>query len=164
MAKVAMTVNGKPVTADVEPRTLLVQLLRDTLLLTGTHVGCDTSQCGACVVHVNGRAIKSCTTLALSCEGAKVTTIEGLASDGQLHPMQEAFREHHALQCGFCTPGMIMSAIDIVRRKGNKLDEATIREELEGNLCRCTGYHNIVRAVATGAQAMAKSRMPQAAE
>ena len=164
MAKVAMTVNGKPVTADVEPRTLLVQLLRDTLLLTGTHVGCDTSQCGACVVHVNGRAIKSCTTLALSCEGAKVTTIEGLASDGQLHPMQEAFREHHALQCGFCTPGMIMSAIDIVRRKGNKLDEGTIREELEGNLCRCTGYHNIVRAVATGAQAMAKSRMPQAAE
>ncbi len=164
MAKVAMTVNGKPVTADVEPRTLLVQFLRENLQLTGTHIGCDTSQCGACVVHVNGRAIKSCTALALSCEGAKVTTIEGLASDGQLHPMQEAFREHHALQCGFCTPGMIMSAIDIVRRKGSKLDERTIRDELEGNLCRCTGYHNIVKAVAAGAQAMAKSRMPQAAE
>jgi len=159
-----MTVNGTPVTADVEPRTLLVQLVREDLLLTGTHVGCDTSRCGACVVHVNGRAIKSCTALALSCEGARVTTIEGLAPTGQLHPMQEAFREHHALQCGFCTPGMIMSAIDIVRRKGNRLDEATIRHELEGNLCRCTGYHNIVKAVAAGAQAMAKNPMPQAAE
>jgi carbon-monoxide dehydrogenase small subunit len=159
-----MTVNGTPVTADVEPRTLLVQFVREHLLLTGTHVGCDTSQCGACVVHVNGRAIKSCTALALSCEGARVTTIEGLAPAGQLHPMQEAFREHHALQCGFCTPGMIMSAIDIVRRKGNRLDEATIRHELEGNLCRCTGYHNIVKAVAAGAQAMAKNPMPQAAE
>jgi carbon-monoxide dehydrogenase small subunit len=164
MATLAMTVNGTPVTADVEPRTLLVQFIREHLLLTGTHVGCDTSQCGACVVHVNGRAIKSCTALALSCEGARVTTIEGLAPTGQLHPMQEAFREHHALQCGFCTPGMIMSAIDIVRRKGNRLDEATIRHELEGNLCRCTGYHNIVKAVVAGAQAMAKNPMTQAAE
>jgi len=164
MAKVAMTVNGRSATADVEPRTLLVQFLRENLLLTGTHVGCDTSQCGACVVHVNGRAIKSCTALAVSCEGAQVTTIEGLSQGGQLHPMQEAFREHHALQCGFCTPGVIMSAIDIVRRKGHRLDEATIRHELEGNLCRCTGYHNIVKAVAAGAQAMAKQPMPQAAE
>jgi len=164
MAKVAMTVNGKAVTADLEPRTLLAQFLRDYLLLTGTHIGCDTSQCGACVVHVNGKAIKSCTALAVSCEGAKVTTIEGLAPEGQLHPMQEAFREHHALQCGFCTPGMIMSAIDIVRRKGNRLDETTIRAELEGNFCRCTGYHNIVKAVAAGAQAMAKTSMAQAAE
>ena len=154
MTAVTMTVNGKAVSADIEPRTLLVQFLRDNLRLTGTHVGCDTSQCGACVVHLNGRAIKSCTALAVSCEGAKVVTIEGLASDGQLHPMQEAFREHHALQCGFCTPGMIMTAIDIVSRKGKKLDEATIREQLEGNFCRCTGYHNIVRAIAAGAQAM----------
>jgi carbon-monoxide dehydrogenase small subunit len=157
--KLALTVNGKPVTVEVEPQTLLVEFIRDHLRLTGTHVGCDTSQCGACVVHVNGRAIKSCTALAVSCEGASVTTIEGLAPDGRLHPMQEAFREAHALQCGFCTPGMIMSAIDIVARKGNKLDEATIREELEGNLCRCTGYHNIVKAVAAGAQAMAARRI-----
>jgi len=154
MTAVTMTVNGKAVSADIEPRTLLVQFLRDNLRLTGTHVGCDTSQCGACVVHLNGKAIKSCTALAVSCEGAKVVTIEGLASDGQLHPMQEAFREHHALQCGFCTPGMIMTAIDIVSRKGRKLDEATIREQLEGNFCRCTGYHNIVRAIAAGAQPM----------
>jgi carbon-monoxide dehydrogenase small subunit len=157
--KLALTVNGKPVTAEVEPQTLLVELIRDHLRLTGTHVGCDTSQCGACVVHVNGRAIKSCTALAVSCEGASVTTIEGLAPEGRLHPMQEAFRDNHALQCGFCTPGMIMSALDIVARKGNKLDEATIREELEGNLCRCTGYHNIVKAVAAGAQAMAARRI-----
>src|SRR6476660_7300669 len=164
MAAVSLTVNGKPVTADVEPRMLLVQLLRENLRLTGTHVGCDTSQCGACVVHVNGRAIKSCTMLAVSCEGAKVTTIEGLASDAQLHPMQEAFREHHALQCGFCTPGMIMSALDIVRRRGNDLDEHTIREQLDGNICRCTGYHNIVKAIAAGAKAMAKGGARQAAE
>jgi carbon-monoxide dehydrogenase small subunit len=157
--KLALTVNGKPVTAEVEPQTLLVELIRDHLRLTGTHVGCDTSQCGACVVHANGRAIKSCTALAVSCEGASVTTIEGLAPEGRLHPMQEAFRDNHALQCGFCTPGMIMSALDIVARKGNKLDEATIREELEGNLCRCTGYHNIVKAVAAGAQAMAARRI-----
>ena len=164
MVAVAMTVNGKPVAVDIEPRLLLVQFLRETLRLTGTHVGCDTSQCGACVVLVNGRAIKSCTALAVSCQGAEVTTIEGLMREGQLHPMQEAFREHHALQCGFCTPGMIMSAVDIVRRKGNKLDEATIRDELEGNICRCTGYHNIVKAVQAGAQAMAGRNVAQAAE
>jgi carbon-monoxide dehydrogenase small subunit len=164
MATVSMTVNGKAVTADIDPRTLLVQFLRENLRLTGTHVGCDTSQCGACVVHVDGRAIKACTTLALSCSGASVTTIEGLAANGALHPMQEAFREHHGLQCGFCTPGMIMSAIDIVNRKGAALDEHTIREELEGNICRCTGYHNIVKAVEAGAAAMAGGSMKIAAE
>src|SRR5438067_45321 len=143
-AAVSMTVNGKPITANVDPRTLLVQLLREHLRLTGTHVGCDTSQCGACVVHINGKAIKSCTVLALQLEGADVLTIEGLAApDGPLHPMQEAFRENHGLQCGFCTPGMIMTAVDIVRRKGNELEDRTIREELEGNICRCTGYHKI---------------------
>ena len=163
MTAVAMTVNGKPVAADVEPRMLLVQFLRENLQLTGTHVGCDTSQCGACVVHLNGRAIKSCTMLAVSCEGAKLTTIEGLASDTQLHPMQEAFRENHALQCGFCTPGMIMAAIDIVYRKGTELDETMIRKELEGNLCRCTGYHNIVKAVAAGAHAMGARQAGRAA-
>ncbi len=155
MISVSMTVNGKAVSAKIDPRTLLVQFLRENLLLTGTHVGCDTSQCGACVVHVDGKAIKSCTTLAATCDGASVVTIEGLAHDGALHPMQEAFRENHGLQCGFCTPGMIMSAIDIVNRKGHDLDEHTIREELEGNICRCTGYHNIVKSVAAGAHAMA---------
>ncbi len=155
--KVTLTVNGQSVIEDIEPRTLLVQLLRDRLQLTGTHVGCDTSQCGACVVHVDGRAIKSCTALAVSCEGTKVITIEGIGTEDHLHPMQEAFREHHALQCGYCTPGMIMSSIDIVNRKGHKLDEHTIREELEGNICRCTGYHKIVKAVGAGAAAMAKS-------
>jgi len=159
MTRLAMTVNEKPVTAEVEPRLLLVQFIREHLRLTGTHVGCDTSQCGACVVLLNGRAIKSCTALAVSCEGANVTTIEGLAPEGRLHPMQEAFREHHGLQCGFCTPGMIMAAVDIVARKGHRLDEATIRDELEGNLCRCTGYHNIVKAVAAGAQAMSARRV-----
>lgn len=154
---VSMTVNGKPVSAKVEPRTLLVQFLRETLRLTGTHVGCDTSQCGACVVHVNGVATKSCTIFAWQLDGAEVTTIEGLSTPGEpLHPMQEAFRDNHGLQCGYCTPGMIMSALDIVRRKGHELDEKTIREELDGNLCRCTGYHNIVKAVAAGARAMAK--------
>lgn len=162
MTTVALKVNGRSVTADVDPRTLLVDFLRQNLQLTGTHVGCDTSQCGACIVHVDGRAIKSCTALAVSCNGADVATIEGLSSDDGLHPMQEAFREQHALQCGFCTPGMIMAAIDIVNRKGTALDEHTIREQLEGNLCRCTGYHNIVRAVQTGAAAMADTR--QAAE
>lgn len=147
MPTVSMTVNGKAVTGEVEARTLLVEFLRVNLGLTGTHVGCDTSQCGACVVHVNGKSIKSCTMLAVQCEGAEVTTIEGLAKDGKLHPMQEAFREHHGLQCGFCTPGMIMTAIDIVNRHPNGLDEATIRHELEGNICRCTGYHNIVKAI-----------------
>ena len=159
MTQVTMTVNGKSVSADIEPRTLLVQFLREHLRLTGTHVGCDTSQCGACVVHV-----KSCTTLAVSCDGSDVLTIEGLTKDGQLHPMQEAFREHHALQCGYCTPGMIMAAIDIVNRKGTQLDERTIREELEGNICRCTGYHNIVKAVAAGAAAMGAGEFRQAAE
>jgi len=150
-----MTVNGKAVTADVDSRTLLVQFLREHLRLTGTHVGCDTSQCGACLIHLNGIAVKSCTTLALQCEGATVLTIEGLAApDGPLHPMQEAFRENHGLQCGFCTPGMVMSAVDMVNRKGNELDEHTIRQELDGNLCRCTGYHNIVKAIAAGAKAM----------
>ncbi|KAF0232012.1 MAG: carbon-monoxide dehydrogenase small [Beijerinckiaceae bacterium] len=154
MPKVSMTVNGKRVSANVDARTLLVQFLRDENRLTGTHVGCDTSQCGSCVVHVNGKAIKSCTTLALSCEGANVTTIEGLANGQDLHPMQAAFRTHHGLQCGFCTPGMIMSAIDMVNRLGFDLSEETIRHELEGNICRCTGYHNIVKAIQAGAAAM----------
>jgi carbon-monoxide dehydrogenase small subunit len=154
MPAISMKVNGKTVSGEVEGRTLLVEFLRDKLGLTGTHVGCDTSQCGACVVHVNGKAVKSCTTLAMTCEDAEVTTIEGLAKNGKLHPMQEAFREHHGLQCGFCTPGMIMSAVDIVKRKGKKLDEATIRHELDGNICRCTGYHNIVAAVKAGAANM----------
>ena len=164
MATVSLTVNGRTVTADVEPRTLLVQFLRENLQLTGTHVGCDTSQCGACVVHVDGLAVKSCTTLAVQCNGSSVTTIEGLALNGNLHPMQEAFREHHGLQCGFCTPGMIMSAVDLVNRKGSALDEHTIREELEGNICRCTGYHNIVKAIGAGAAAMASHGMAAAAE
>ena len=158
MAAVSMTVNGKPVTGDIEPRTLLVQFLRENLRLTGTHVGCDTSQCGACVVHMDGHAIKACTILAVQCEGAQVTTIEGLANGAELHPMQAAFREHHGLQCGFCTPGMIMTAVDIVNRKGNSLDEHTIRTELEGNLCRCTGYHNIVKAIAAGARRWGRGR------
>ncbi|HUF81594.1 MAG TPA: (2Fe-2S)-binding protein [Burkholderiales bacterium] len=154
MPRVSLNVNGKPVGAEVEGRTLLVQLLREHLGLTGTHVGCDTTQCGCCTVHLNGKGVKSCTVLALACEGATVTTIEGLARDGKLHPMQEAFREHHGLQCGFCTPGMIMSAVDMVARKGHDLDERTVREQLEGNLCRCTGYHNIVKAIQAGAAAM----------
>jgi aerobic carbon-monoxide dehydrogenase small subunit len=152
--QVSATVNGKAVTRDIETRTLLVHFLRDNLRLTGTHVGCDTSQCGACVVHIDGIPVKSCTTLAVTCEGAAITTIEGLAAGGVLHPMQEAFREHHGLQCGFCTPGMIMSAVDIVNRRGFDVDEHTIREDLEGNICRCTGYQNIVKAVAAGARAM----------
>ena len=163
MATVTTTVNGKQVSGDVDPRTLLVQFLRENLRLTGTHVGCDTSQCGACVVHVDGRAVKSCTTLALSCEGAEVLTIEGLANGTELHPMQEAFRDNHGLQCGFCTPGMIMSAVDLVNRKGHELDEHTIREELEGNICRCTGYHNIVKSIDAGARAMAKGKKKKAA-
>src|ERR1700726_3506842 len=166
MAKISLIVNGNPVSANVDPRTLLVQLLRENLRLTGTHVGCDTSQCGACVVHVNGKAIKSCTVLALQLEGADVLTIEGLAAaDGPLHPIQEAFRENHGLQCGYCTPGMIMTAVDIVRRKGNDLDDHTIREELEGNICRCTGYHTIVKAIAAGGKAMrGGASAPKAAE
>ena len=157
MPTVTMTVNGQRVRAEVEGRTLLVQLLREHLHLTGTHVGCDTSQCGCCTVHLDGKGVKSCTLLSLACEGATVTTIEGLAPDGKLHPMQEAFREHHGLQCGFCTPGMIMSAVDMVNRKGKDLDERTIREELEGNICRCTGYHNIVKAIQAGAAAMKRA-------
>ena len=155
MAKVSMIVNGNPASANVDSRTLLVQFLRENLRLTGTHVGCDTSQCGACVVHVDGKAVKACTTLAIMCDGLNVTTIEGLAADGApLHPMQEAFRENHGLQCGFCTPGMIMTAVDLVRRKGHDLSDHVIREELEGNLCRCTGYQNIVLSIAAGAKAM----------
>ena len=164
MPTVSMTVNGKAVTADVDPRTLLVQFLRENLRLTGTHVGCDTSQCGACVVHVDGKAIKSCTILALQADGANVLTIEGLATDGKLHPMQEAFRENHGLQCGFCTPGMIMAAVDLVNRKGHALEERTIREELEGNICRCTGYHNIVLAIIEGAAVMRGEKPAVAAE
>ncbi|SFV08033.1 carbon-monoxide dehydrogenase small subunit [Methylobacterium sp. 174MFSha1.1] len=164
MSAVSLTVNGKAVTADIDPRTLLVQYLRDNLRLTGTHVGCDTSQCGACVVHLDGEAIKACTVLAVQCDGRSVTTIEGLASGGELHPMQAAFREHHGLQCGYCTPGMIMTAVDLVRRKGNALDEQTIRHELEGNICRCTGYHNIVKAIAAGAETMAGEPHKVAAE
>src|SRR6201992_2071032 len=149
MPQVTLTVNGKQHTVEVEGRTLLVELLREKLGLTGTHVGCDTSQCGACVVHVDGESVKSCTTLALQANGAEVTTIEGLAAaDGTLHPMQEMFREHHALQCGFCTPGMVMSAVDLVNTHPEGLSEQEIRHGLEGNLCRCTGYHNIVKAIA----------------
>ncbi len=150
---VSMTVNGKAVSGDVEGRTLLVQFLREHLRLTGTHVGCDTSQCGACCVHVNGTSIKSCTMLAVQADGAEVTTIEGLANGDELHPMQAAFRENHGLQCGFCTPGMVMSAIDLVQENPDP-SEKEIREWLEGNLCRCTGYHNIVKSIEAGAKAM----------
>ena len=150
MSKVSMTVNGKAAAADIDPRTLLVQLLRENLRLTGTHVGCDTSQCGACVVHLDGRAVKSCTVLAVACDGAKVTTIEGLAKDGALHPMQEAFRQHHGLQCGFCTPGMLLTALDLLRVKPDP-SEAEVREGLSAVLCRCTGYHGIVKAVRAAA-------------
>ena len=146
MPSVSMTVNGKKTSGTVENRTLLVQYLRETLGLTGTHVGCDTSQCGACTVHVGGRAVKSCSLLAVHCDGADVLTIEGLAQGDKLHPMQEAFREHHGLQCGFCTPGMVISAIDLVKNTPRPTEEQ-IREQLDGNLCRCTGYHNIVKAI-----------------
>ena len=154
MPVINMRVNGNPVSGEVEARTLLVQFLRDNLRLTGTHVGCDTSQCGACVVLMDGKSVKSCTMLAMMADDCDVTTIEGLANGSELHPMQEAFMDNHGLQCGFCTPGMIMSALDIVERNGNDLDEATIRRELTGNICRCTGYHNIVKAVKAGAKAM----------
>ncbi len=158
MATVSMTVNGKKVSGTVEDRTLLVQFLRENLNLTGTHVGCDTSQCGSCVVHVDGKAVKSCTMLAAQASGSSVLTIEGLADGTTLHPVQAAFREHHGLQCGFCTPGMIMTAVDMIetaRKSGTKLDEAAIREGLEGNICRCTGYHNIVKAIHAAAMATA---------
>ena len=153
---ITVTINGKKHSGEVESRTLLVEFLRYQLGLTGTHVGCDTSQCGACTIHMNGKSIKSCTLLAVQADGQNVKTIEGVAAaDGTLHPMQEAFRDHHGLQCGFCTPGMIMSALAIVdRHKGEEISEETIREELEGNLCRCTGYHGIVKAIAAGAKAM----------
>jgi len=157
MAKIAMTVNGRSVSGDVEDRTLLVHFLRENLGLTGTHVGCDTSQCGACVVHVDGKAVKSCTMLAAQASGATVVTIEGLADGDTLHPVQAAFREHHGLQCGFCTPGMIMSAVDLINRAGpGNLDEQAVRAGLEGNICRCTGYHNIVQAVLSASATMAK--------
>ena len=154
MTTVSITVNGKASASDVEDRTLLVHLLREKLGLTGTHVGCDTSQCGACVVILDGKAVKSCTMLAAQADGAEITTIEGLAVNGELHPMQAAFHENHGLQCGFCTPGMIMTAVDMVNRLGKDLDEATVRHELEGNLCRCTGYHNIVKSIQAGAARM----------
>jgi carbon-monoxide dehydrogenase small subunit len=160
-----LTVNGKATTTEVEGRTLLVELLRQKLGLTGTHVGCDTSQCGACVVHVDGESVKSCTMLALQAEGTHVVTIEGLAAaDGTLHPMQEMFREHHALQCGFCTPGMVMSAIDIVQSHPDGLTETQVREDLQGNLCRCTGYHNIVKAIMAAWPLMHGRAMAAAAE
>ena len=159
---VSMTVNGKAVSREVEPRTLLVQFLRENLELTGTHVGCDTSQCGACVVHVDGEAIKACTLLAVQAEGRNVLTIEGVADGDTLHPMQEAFRNNHALQCGFCTPGMVMSALDLVKNNANP-SEKEVREYLEGNLCRCTGYHNIVLAIVAGAAAMRGETPPAAA-
>ena len=143
---ITLTVNGSRIKREVEPRTLLVHFLREELGLTGTHIGCDTSSCGACTLHIDGEAVKSCTVLAVQADGSSVTTIEGLGAGG-LHPVQQAFHEEHALQCGYCTPGMIMTSVDIVNRKGNKLDEHTIRAELEGNLCRCTGYQNIVTAV-----------------
>ena len=154
MSKVEITVNGRRTSAQVEDRMLLVEYLREVRGLTGTHVGCDTSQCGACVVHMDGKAVKSCTVLAAQASGHEVTTIEGLAGGSDLHPMQEAFRQHHGLQCGFCTPGMIMSAVDIVNREGADVSEETIREQLEGNICRCTGYHNIVKAIKAGAEEM----------
>jgi carbon-monoxide dehydrogenase small subunit len=162
MTTVSLTVNGKPVSEDIEDRTLLVYFLRETLRLTGTHIGCDTSQCGACVVHIDGRAVKSCTIFAVQAEGANVTTIEGLANDGKLHPVQEAFRENHGLQCGFCTPGMIMTAVDMIARKPD-LDRPTIRAELEGNICRCTGYHNIVSSIEDAAKRMAEDAKDRAA-
>jgi carbon-monoxide dehydrogenase small subunit len=154
--KVSLTVNGKPTSAEVEERTLLVNFIRDNLRLTGTHVGCDTAQCGACTIHMNGRAVKSCNMLAMQAEGTDILTIEGVAKpDGTLHPMQEAFRQHHGLQCGFCTPGMVMSAIDLVKNHPNPTEDQ-IREQLDGNLCRCTGYHNIVKAIKAASQTMGR--------
>ncbi|SDJ46293.1 carbon-monoxide dehydrogenase small subunit [Paraburkholderia steynii] len=159
---ISLTVNGSPVTANVEPHTLLVQFLREQLRLTGTHVGCDTAQCGACTVHLNGRAIKSCNMLAVQAEGQEITTIEGLSKNGELHPMQAAFRECHGLQCGFCTPGMVMSATALVATDPN-LTEDEVRRQLDGNLCRCTGYHNIVKAVVQGAAGMQADASSKAA-
>ncbi|MCB4769288.1 (2Fe-2S)-binding protein [Ancylobacter sp. Lp-2] len=163
MRDLTLTINGAPVRVAVDERTLLVQLIRDDLRLTGTHVGCDTSQCGACTVLIDGEAIKACAVLAVQAGGTEVVTVEGLAAGEALHPMQAAFREHHGLQCGFCTPGMIVAGIDMVRRLGPQLDEATVRAELEGNLCRCTGYHNIVKAIQAGALAMGGVTAPAVA-
>jgi len=151
---ISLTVNGKPVEAEVEPRTLLVEFLREQLGLTGTHIGCDTSQCGACTIHLDGHAVKSCAVLAAQADGGDVVTIEGVSTDDTLHPMQAAFKEHHGLQCGFCTPGMVMTAIDVAKRYRQELSDELIREKLEGNFCRCTGYQNIVKAVKSGAQQM----------
>ncbi|MCP3054367.1 (2Fe-2S)-binding protein [Aurantimonas marianensis] len=159
MTDVTMTVNGREMKGTVEDRTLLVEFLRENLGLTGTHVGCDTSQCGACVVHVDGKAVKSCTMLAVQVAGSEVTTIEGLADGTELHPVQAAFREHHGLQCGFCTPGMIMTAVDLIRQHGGDLDEKAVRDGLEGNICRCTGYHNIVKAILAAAGAAQPQRV-----
>ncbi|MBM3510264.1 MAG: (2Fe-2S)-binding protein [Alphaproteobacteria bacterium] len=155
--KVSMKVNGKTVSGEVESRTLLVHFLRETLRLTGTHIGCDTSQCGACTVHMNGESVKSCSLFAVQCEGQDIKTIEGVATGDQLHPMQQAFKDNHGLQCGYCTPGMIMTALDMVRRIPNPTEQE-IRKNLEGNMCRCTGYHNIVKSIAAGAKAMAGAR------
>lgn len=153
MSLVELEINGKKISQGVEERQLLVHFIRDDLNLTGTHVGCDTSQCGACVIHVDGKAVKSCSMLAVQANDTKIITIEGLADGESLHPVQEAFRENHGLQCGFCTPGMIMAAVDIINRNSN-LDEKTVREELEGNLCRCTGYQNIVKSILAASEKM----------
>jgi aerobic carbon-monoxide dehydrogenase small subunit len=158
MQKVSLTVNGVAVSREVDDETLLVVFLREHLDLTGTHVGCDTTQCGCCVVHLNGTSVKSCTVLAVQAQGGHVTTIEGLARDGTLHPVQEAFHRCHALQCGFCTPGMIMAAVDLIETHPEPLTEAIVREEMEGNLCRCTGYHNIVKAILTAAETMVPAK------
>jgi carbon-monoxide dehydrogenase small subunit len=160
MLTVSMTVNGNPVTSEIEDQLLLARFLRDTLGLTGTHVGCDTTHCGCCVVHLNGVSVKSCTVLAAQANGAAVTTIEGVARNGELHPVQRAFHECHALQCGFCTPGMIMAAIELIETHPETLTAETVRDEMEGNLCRCTGYHNIVKAILQAAEEM---RAPQSA-
>jgi carbon-monoxide dehydrogenase small subunit len=152
MSRITITINGKAETREVEDRTLLVQFIREHVGLTGTHVGCDTTQCGACTIHLNGEAVKSCTVLAVAADGAEVKTIEGLADGDKLHPVQKAFHEHHGLQCGYCTPGMIMASVDMIRRHDGVLDEHTVRHELEGNICRCTGYHNIVKAVLDAAE------------
>ena len=161
MTRVTLTVNGRRVSGECEDRTLLVNFIRNNLGLTGTHVGCDTTQCGACTIHMDGRSVKSCSILAVQANGSEIVTIEGLAKDGELHPVQAAFKENHGLQCGFCTPGMVMTAVDMINRHGGDLDEATVRHELEGNICRCTGYHNIVKSVLSAADTM---KVRQAAE
>jgi aerobic carbon-monoxide dehydrogenase small subunit len=158
MTKVTMTVNGRQVSGDCEDRTLLVQFIRENLGLTGTHVGCDTTQCGACVVHMDGHSVKSCTILAAQAAGSEITTIEGVSSGDSLHPVQAAFKENHGLQCGFCTPGMVMTGIDMINRHGANLDEKTVRSELEGNICRCTGYHNIVKSILAASQEMSGAK------